>query len=469
MFGDSTASTARRFSTSSPTARTLAPVRAGHRVSCARAPGFRYMYLYISMIKPRNHSLDFIIRTIFDRRKVRTAGTGDARAMPVSYSPWLVVLSVALAIQGSYVGLSFAVQVAGAKGTRQRALLAGAAITLALGVWTMHFVGMLAERVPFPVDYLVLPTLLSFLVCVIVVGAAVLAVSAGPADPAAHRRRGRVHGARHRRDALHRHGDAARLRRNGQFAAACAGRRGDRDRRIRTGAVARLRRRVAMAAGLRDRARPRHLRHALHGDERALPLSASRACGRAGAVARPSGGHRRHRRLCGFRRLSAVADAGAERRPREAEAEAPPPAARAAGRPRRRRNRHVLAARRRRRAPSSPREPHSGRAQRTDLLHSGRVDRRRPRRRALHPCVRRNDVPLLLPVDRRDREPARPAAFRQGPSQPYRQYRPRRRRPVQRRQRRDRARGPGALQRSRQSGPHRTDQGPPARLGRAAE
>ncbi|HKN31371.1 MAG TPA: MHYT domain-containing protein [Roseiarcus sp.] len=103
--------------------------------------------------------------------------------MPVSYSPWLVALSIALAIQGSYVGLSFAVEVGRAKGARQRALLAGAAICLALGVWTMHFVGMLAERVPFPVDYLVLPTLLSFLVCVIVVGAAVLAVSAGPPSP----------------------------------------------------------------------------------------------------------------------------------------------------------------------------------------------------------------------------------------------------------------------------------------------
>ncbi len=100
--------------------------------------------------------------------------------MPVSYSPWLVALSIVLAIQGSYVGLSFAVQVAGAEGGRQRALLAGAALCLGLGVWTMHFVGMLAERVPFPVDYLVLPTLLSFLVCAIVVGAAVLAVSAGP-------------------------------------------------------------------------------------------------------------------------------------------------------------------------------------------------------------------------------------------------------------------------------------------------
>ena len=44
----------------------------------------------------------------------------------------------------------------------------------------MHFVGMLAMRLPFQVDYLVLPTLLSFLVCAIVVGAAVYATSSGP-------------------------------------------------------------------------------------------------------------------------------------------------------------------------------------------------------------------------------------------------------------------------------------------------
>jgi NO-binding membrane sensor protein with MHYT domain len=44
----------------------------------------------------------------------------------------------------------------------------------------MHFVGMLAVRLPFSIDYLVFPTLLSFLVCVLVVGAAVYATSAGP-------------------------------------------------------------------------------------------------------------------------------------------------------------------------------------------------------------------------------------------------------------------------------------------------
>jgi NO-binding membrane sensor protein with MHYT domain len=100
--------------------------------------------------------------------------------MPVTHEPWLVVLSVLVAVQGSYVGLGLAVQVSEAVGGRRRVLLAGASISLAVAIWAMHFVAMLAARLPFPIDYLVFPTLLSFLVCVIVVGAAVLAVSVEP-------------------------------------------------------------------------------------------------------------------------------------------------------------------------------------------------------------------------------------------------------------------------------------------------
>ena len=100
--------------------------------------------------------------------------------MPVTYEPWLVLLSIVMATQGAYVGLSLAVQIGDAHGVRRRLLLAGAAASLAVAIWTMHFVGMLAVRLPFPVDYLALPTLLSFLVCAIVVGAAVYATSAGP-------------------------------------------------------------------------------------------------------------------------------------------------------------------------------------------------------------------------------------------------------------------------------------------------
>jgi NO-binding membrane sensor protein with MHYT domain len=100
--------------------------------------------------------------------------------MPVSHEFWLVALSIVVAIQGAYVGLSLAVQIAEATGMRRRLLLAGGALSLGVAIWSMHFVGMLAMRAPFTVDYLVLPTLLSFLVCVIVVGAAIFAASEGP-------------------------------------------------------------------------------------------------------------------------------------------------------------------------------------------------------------------------------------------------------------------------------------------------
>jgi NO-binding membrane sensor protein with MHYT domain len=101
-------------------------------------------------------------------------------AMPVTYEAWLVLLSIVMAIQGAYVALSLSLQIAGATGTRRRLLLAGATVSFAVAIWTMHFVGMLAVRLPFQVDYLVLPTLLSFLVCAIVVGGAVYATSSGP-------------------------------------------------------------------------------------------------------------------------------------------------------------------------------------------------------------------------------------------------------------------------------------------------
>src|SRR5215813_4934264 len=114
-------------------------------------------------------------------------GAPGMTAMPVTYEPGLVLLSIVMAIQGAFVGLSLAVQIGDAAGMRRRLLLAGAAFSLAVAIWTMHFVGMLAARLPFPVDYLVFPTLLSFLVCVIVVGIAVYAISAGTGPPSTWR------------------------------------------------------------------------------------------------------------------------------------------------------------------------------------------------------------------------------------------------------------------------------------------
>ena len=100
--------------------------------------------------------------------------------MVVTYEPWIVVLSVLVATQGAYAGLKLALELPGSSGGRRRLLLAGAAVTLAVAIWSMHFVGMLAVRSPVRIDYLVLPTLVSFLVCVVVVGFAVFLASSAP-------------------------------------------------------------------------------------------------------------------------------------------------------------------------------------------------------------------------------------------------------------------------------------------------
>ena len=102
--------------------------------------------------------------------------------MVVNHESWIVALSVLVAIQGAYVGLNLALELPGSAGGRRKLLLAGAALTLAVAIWSMHFVGMLAVRSPIRIDYHVLPTLVSFLVCVLVVGLAVFLASSAPAS-----------------------------------------------------------------------------------------------------------------------------------------------------------------------------------------------------------------------------------------------------------------------------------------------
>jgi len=68
--------------------------------------------------------------------------------MVVNHEAWIVALSVLVAIQGAYVGLNLALELPGSTGGRRRLLLAGAALTLAVAIWSMHFLGMLAVRSP---------------------------------------------------------------------------------------------------------------------------------------------------------------------------------------------------------------------------------------------------------------------------------------------------------------------------------
>ena len=99
--------------------------------------------------------------------------------MLAGHDPYLVALSVAIAILGGYTGLGLAARIRGTPDASHRLLLAGAAFFLAIGIWTMHFVGMLAAPLPAGTVYLVLPTIISFLICALVVGISLFFVSVG--------------------------------------------------------------------------------------------------------------------------------------------------------------------------------------------------------------------------------------------------------------------------------------------------
>jgi len=99
--------------------------------------------------------------------------------MFAGHDPYLVALSVVIAILGGYTGFGLAARIRGTPDVSHRVLLAGAAGFLAVGIWTMHFVGMLAAPLPSGTVYLMLPTIVSFLICALVVGVSLFFVSVG--------------------------------------------------------------------------------------------------------------------------------------------------------------------------------------------------------------------------------------------------------------------------------------------------
>ncbi|WP_315387849.1 EAL domain-containing protein [uncultured Stenotrophomonas sp.] len=71
-----------------------------------------------------------------------------------SYTPWLVVVSLLVAILASFTALDMANRVTTAPSSRISVLwLVGGGCAMGLGIWSMHFIGMLAFRLPIPLGY----------------------------------------------------------------------------------------------------------------------------------------------------------------------------------------------------------------------------------------------------------------------------------------------------------------------------
>jgi NO-binding membrane sensor protein with MHYT domain len=69
------------------------------------------------------------------------------------YDYRLVALSVVIAVLASYVALDLAGRVTNAQGRTKTVWLCGGATAMGSGIWSMHYVGMLAFRLPVPVLY----------------------------------------------------------------------------------------------------------------------------------------------------------------------------------------------------------------------------------------------------------------------------------------------------------------------------
>jgi two-component system, sensor histidine kinase and response regulator len=91
------------------------------------------------------------------------------------YDYHLVALSVAIAVLPSYAALDFAARVTSAKGRIRFLWLVGGAVAMGIGIWSMHYIGMLALRLPVPVRY-DWPTVLVSLIAAMIASAIALFV-----------------------------------------------------------------------------------------------------------------------------------------------------------------------------------------------------------------------------------------------------------------------------------------------------
>ncbi len=94
-----------------------------------------------------------------------------------SYNYSLVALSVLIAILASYSALDLAGRVTSARGGARLLWLSGGAIAMGIGIWSMHYVGMLAFRLPMPVLYDWPTVLLSLMAAILASAIALFVVS----------------------------------------------------------------------------------------------------------------------------------------------------------------------------------------------------------------------------------------------------------------------------------------------------
>jgi NO-binding membrane sensor protein with MHYT domain len=100
-----------------------------------------------------------------------------------THDPYLVVLSILVAVFASYTALDLAARVGVTRGLARRLWLVAAAITMGGGIWSMHFVAMLAFIMPMPMSYDIELTALSLVVAIVVTSGGFYVIRRQSASP----------------------------------------------------------------------------------------------------------------------------------------------------------------------------------------------------------------------------------------------------------------------------------------------
>ncbi|MGV3654475.1 MAG: MHYT domain-containing protein [Noviherbaspirillum sp.] len=97
--------------------------------------------------------------------------------MSGNYEFSLILVSILVAIFASYTALGLAGRIRESQGRTARFWIVGGALAMGTGIWSMHFIGMLAFKLPIPVGYDFGITLLSLLLPILVSGIALWQIS----------------------------------------------------------------------------------------------------------------------------------------------------------------------------------------------------------------------------------------------------------------------------------------------------
>lgn len=101
-----------------------------------------------------------------------------------TYSIWLVLGSVAVALMATFAGLSLTRGISALPVSTRQLRIVFAAILLGGGIWSMHFVAMLAMRFDTPVAYELVRTVASALIAILLAGISLLILHFATRRPA---------------------------------------------------------------------------------------------------------------------------------------------------------------------------------------------------------------------------------------------------------------------------------------------